>query len=147
MDPETTPPRRSLIRDVAFFQLKLLLDAARDLVLSPVSLAAALLDFVLSRHQAPRYFPAVLRLGERSEAWIDLWSAGRDAQSPERMNVDAVLSHVEAVVRDRLLKDAAEALHLGRLEPPGHGRSHRTTPQAQSFAPQSRARIRRTVAR
>ncbi|MBK6376276.1 hypothetical protein [Dokdonella sp.] len=100
MDPEITPPRRSLVRDVAVFQLKLLLDAARDLVLSPVSLAAALLDFILSKHQPPRYFPAVLRLGERSEAWIDLWSAGRGAQSNEHMNVDAVLSHVEAVVRD-----------------------------------------------
>lgn len=100
MDPESTPPRRSLVRDVAVFQLKLLLDAARDLVLSPVSLAAALLDFILSKHQPPRYFPAVLRLGERSEAWIDLWSAGRGAQSNEHVNVDAVLSHVEAVVRD-----------------------------------------------
>lgn len=96
--PQTV--RRSLIRDVAFFQFKLVLDTLRDLVLSPLSLAAALLDFLLSGHQPPRYFYAVLRLGERSEEWIDLWSAGRDARSREHMSVDALLAHVETVVSD-----------------------------------------------
>ncbi|MEO7936131.1 MAG: hypothetical protein ABIR27_07725 [Dokdonella sp.] len=98
MNLEPTP--RSLARDVAYFQLKLLLDTARDLILSPVSLGAALLDFMLSKYQPPRYFHAVLRFGERSEEWIDLWSAGRSAQSRDRMNVDALLSHVEEVVSD-----------------------------------------------
>lgn len=96
--PQTV--RRSLIRDVAFFQFKLVLDTLRDLVLSPLSLAAALIDFLLSGYQPPRYFYAVLRLGERSEEWIDLWSAGRDARSREHMNVDALLAHVETVVSD-----------------------------------------------
>lgn len=100
MNPEPAPTPRSLARDVAYFQLKLLLDTARDLILSPVSLGAALLDFMLSKYQPPRYFHAVLRFGERSEEWIDLWSAGRSAQSRDRMNVDALLSHVEEVVSD-----------------------------------------------
>lgn len=100
MKPEPAPTPRSLARDVAAFQLKLLLDTARDLVLSPVSLGAALLDFLLSGMQPPRYFHAVLRLGERSEEWIDLWSAGRSTRSGESMNVDALLAHVESVVSD-----------------------------------------------
>lgn len=100
MNPETVPTRRSLIRDVAFFQFKLLLDALRDLILSPLSIAAGLLDLLLSGFQPPRYFRAVLRLGEHSEEWIDLWSAGRDARSSEHMNVDALLAHVESVVSD-----------------------------------------------
>lgn len=100
MNPEPAPTPRSLARDVVFFQLKLLLDTLRDLILSPVSLGAALLDFLLSKHQSPRYFHAVLRLGERSEEWIDLWSAGRRARSHDRMNVDTLLSHVEEVVTD-----------------------------------------------
>ena len=100
MNSRPAPTPRSLARDVAYFQLKLLLDTARDLILSPVSLGAALLDFMLSKHQPPRYFHAVLRLGERSEEWIDLWSAGRSARSSQHSNVDALLAHVEAVISD-----------------------------------------------
>ncbi len=100
MIPASTPTRRSLIRDMAYFQFKLLLDALRDLVLSPLSLAAGAIDLLLSGFQPPRYFHAVLRLGERSEEWIDLWSAGRSARSSQHSNVDALLAHVEAVVSD-----------------------------------------------
>lgn len=100
MNPEPVPTRRSLIRDVAFFQIKLLLDALRDLILSPLSIAAGVLDLLLSGLQSPRFFSAVLRLGERSEKWIDLWSAGRSGRQRDQMNVDALLAHVEAVVSD-----------------------------------------------
>lgn len=100
MNSQSKPTRRSLIRDVAFFQFKLLLDTVRDLIFSPLSLAAALIDFLLSGVQSPKYFHAVLRLGERSEVWIDLWSAGRGARSSEDMNVDTLLAHVESVVSD-----------------------------------------------
>ncbi len=97
-DPARTP--RALARAVAMLQLKLLLDALRDFVLSPLALAAALLDFVLAWRQKPRFFHAVLRLGERTDEWIDLWSGARDTQSPQRENVDALLLRVEEVVRD-----------------------------------------------
>ena len=99
---ETHQPhvRRKLIRDVVLLQFKLLLGAARDLALTPITLVAAAIDFVFSARQAPRYFPLVLRLGERSDHWIDLWSAARDADAPPRENVEALLSRVEEVVRD-----------------------------------------------
>src|SRR5690606_32834271 len=87
-------------REVLLLQAKLLLDAARDVALSPLTLAAATLDFVLLKQQAPRYFRGVLRLGERSDEWIDLWSAARGPQAPPRENVEALLSRVEQVVRD-----------------------------------------------
>ena len=100
MNPETTSTRRSLIRDFAVFQFKLLLDTLRDLVLSPVSLGAVVLDLMLSGQQSPRFFRAVLRLGERSEEWIDLWSGAHAAKSTDRTNVDALLARVEEVVSD-----------------------------------------------
>lgn len=100
MKIEPVATARSLIRDVAAFQLKLLLDTLRDLILSPVSLGAALLDLLLAKIQSPRFFHAVLRLGERSEEWIDLWSAGRGSRASQHSNVDALLAHVEAVVSD-----------------------------------------------
>lgn len=91
--------RYALIRDVLQLQLKLLLGAARDLAVVPVTLAAALLDLILSKNQPPRFFHQVLRLGERSDHWIDVWSAARDEDS-QRGPVDSILASVEEVVRD-----------------------------------------------
>lgn len=89
----------ALARDVIGFQLKLLLDTARDLITSPIALVAAALDFLLMRQQSPRYFRGVLRVGKRSEEWIDLWaSAYEDRAQPE--TVDAVINSVEALLRD-----------------------------------------------
>ncbi|MGA8278282.1 MAG: hypothetical protein WB784_08815 [Rhodanobacteraceae bacterium] len=100
MNPDQARPPRSLIRDVLLLQLKLLLDALRDIALGPLALSAAMLDFLLSRRQTPRYFRLVLRLGERSDEWIDLWSGARDAPDEPRENVDALLGRVEEVIRD-----------------------------------------------
>jgi hypothetical protein len=116
MSPNPDPTPHSLARDVVFFQLKLLVDTLRDFILSPVSIAAALVDFMLSKKQAPRYFHAVLRFGERSEEWIDLWSAGRTSRRRHGANVDSLLTHVEEIVSDpkagarraRILKRWAE---------------------------------------
>jgi hypothetical protein len=99
MNPDLSTTRKTLIRDVLLLQLKLLLGAARDLAVVPVTLAAALLDLILSKQQPPRFFHHVLRLGEHSDRWIDVWSAARRDEAP-RGNVDALLASVEEVVRD-----------------------------------------------
>ncbi len=99
--PEHSTRQRGfeLARDLLGFQLKLLIDALRDLVTSPIALAAALLDLLLIRQQSPRHFRSVLRLGKRSEDWIDLWSSAYDEHTrPE--NVDAVLDSVQQLLRD-----------------------------------------------
>ena len=98
-----TEPKRAawpLIKAVALLQLKLLVGAARDLALSPITLAAAALDLLFLKSHEPRFFRATLRMGEHTEEWIDLWSHGRGADSPPRENLDALLSRVEEVVRD-----------------------------------------------
>jgi hypothetical protein len=97
--PDPTPaPTTLLLRDVLRFQLKLWLEALRDLVLSPVTLAAAALDFLLLKQQPPRYFRALLTLGRRSEDWIDLWSMVDRGAKGE--SVDALLAQIEHAVRD-----------------------------------------------
>ena len=92
--------RWGLIRAVVVLQLKLGLSALRDLVLIPVALIAALFDFVRLRDFEPRFFRQVLHLGERSDRYIDVWYHNDPAAAP-RENVDAPLSRVETVVRDR----------------------------------------------
>lgn len=90
-----------LLREVAAFQLKLVGEAVRDLVLVPVSLGAALLDLVLIRRQAPRFFTATQRIARRTEQQVDQWSAAaRDRYGAMPESVDGLLAHVEAVVRE-----------------------------------------------
>jgi hypothetical protein len=112
-------------------QLKLLLDALRDIALSPLTLAAALLDLARIKRHPPQFLRAVLRLGERTDGWIDLWSGARDPEAAKRGNIDTLLEHVEEIVRDphvgarraRVLKRWAErqvarARQRTALEPP-----------------------------
>ncbi|HZP66971.1 MAG TPA: hypothetical protein VFB32_11740 [Rudaea sp.] len=101
MNSQSKRPAGPLIRAVAMLQLKLFLGAARDLVLVPLTLIAAAFDLFMLKSQEPRYFRHVLRVGEHTESWIDLWSGARDPGEPPRENVDALLARIEEVVRDR----------------------------------------------
>jgi len=100
MSSEHKQTATRLIKEVVLLQLKVLLGAARDLALGPLALVAALFDLVSLKQREPRYFTAVLRFGEKSDRWIDVWSGGRDLESPPRENVDALIARVEEVVRD-----------------------------------------------
>lgn len=113
MDAEIKRKSGPLIRAVALLQIKLLLSAGRDLVLVPLALIAALIDLVQLKKQEPQHFRTVLRVGEKSDHWIDVWSHGRDEHMQPRENVDALLSRVEEVVRDRE-KGARQARVLKR---------------------------------
>lgn len=68
--------RRSLVRDVLIFHVKLWLDGLKDVVLVPLSMGAALIDLVLRT----RLFYRVLRIGERFDLWLNLFSAAERAE-------------------------------------------------------------------
>ena len=67
--------RWKFIRDVIVFQIKLLLDNLRDLVLMPVALAAAIVDLLVRGEREGTLFYKVLRWGAHSEKVIDVYSA------------------------------------------------------------------------
>jgi hypothetical protein len=100
MEPESKRKAVSLVKSVALLQLKLLLGAARDLILSPVTLAAAAFDLMRIKRHEPEYFRRVMKMGEQSEEWIDLWSAAREPGEPSRENIDTLLANLEQAVRD-----------------------------------------------
>lgn len=100
METEHKQGAVALIKAVAILQLKVLLGAARDLAVGPTAIAAALADLVLLKQQKPRFFAMVLRFGERSDRYIDVWSGARDPDEDPRENVDALIRRVETVVRD-----------------------------------------------
>jgi hypothetical protein len=92
--------RWRLVRDVAVFQIKLGMEAVLDIMLIPVSLAAAGLDLLLGNWRRPRWFHAVLRFGERCEHWIDLWGIATPGVDAPQSEVDAVLRNIEALIRN-----------------------------------------------
>lgn len=71
--PKGRPGRGVLIRDVAIFQLKLVIDELTDLFVMQLALAAALLDLVFPGRDGPRFFYRVLRAAERFDLWLNLY--------------------------------------------------------------------------
>ncbi|KIG16177.1 hypothetical protein DB30_04895 [Enhygromyxa salina] len=63
------------LRDLVVFQVKLLLEGFKDIVLGPLSLGAALLDFIAAKQAPDRYLDTVMRLGRRYEDALDLYGA------------------------------------------------------------------------
>ena len=81
-DPDT---RIKLLWDIIVFQLKLVADGFRDLVLVPISLIAALLGFVAGGKDPAVYFRQVLQFGRRTEIWINLFGFRRHAATSDAM--------------------------------------------------------------
>jgi len=74
--------RWRLVRDLAVFQGKLLVDGLKDLVLAPVSLVAALAGLLLDRDEPGRPFYTLLRWGHGFDRWVNLFGASRRALPP-----------------------------------------------------------------
>ncbi len=101
-DPDTRSARRSLIRDAAVFQVKLVFDGVRDLLLVPVSLVGAIMSLIDSKSGQPGpQFYDVLAYGKRTERWIDLFAALSDRETialPEDGSLDKVVNRMETYV-------------------------------------------------
>ena len=60
------------IRDFFIFQLKLVLDGFKSLVVFWCSIVAVVIDFLSGRGRRPRLFYSVLRASERFDLWLNL---------------------------------------------------------------------------
>jgi hypothetical protein len=96
--PEDTPGRWQIFRRLLIFQYKLLIDAAKDFLLSPLALAAALVDMTRLGPRSEMLFPALMRLGRRAERAINLF--GR-RQEDDEWTVDRLVDGVETSIRRR----------------------------------------------
>lgn len=85
---ETRERRWRLVRDLAVFQGKLLVDGLKDLVLAPVSLVAAIAGLVLDRSDPGRSFYMVLRWGHGFDRWVNLFGASQRALPPGPTSAD-----------------------------------------------------------
>jgi hypothetical protein len=109
-DPPEAESRWGLIRDLVVFQLKLALDASRDLVLVPVSMVAGIVDLVSGGEPPGKNFYAVVRLGRGTERWINLFGA---IDAPEREeavpSLDSLVGQLERRIVDQVERGGVTA--------------------------------------
>ena len=80
------------------FQLKLALDALRDVLLSPLSIIATAVDISEGKHGNNSYFEKLLALGRHSEKKINLFNQHSD-EPEQKFTVDTVVDQIESIVK------------------------------------------------
>jgi len=94
--------RGTLIRNAVVFQLKLMADGLRDLVLLPVSLIATIIGLLRGGDQPEREFLQVIEIGRESEQWINLFG-NHDVQDDTSAvaSIDALFTRVEKTLKQQ----------------------------------------------
>ena len=122
-DQNEGPDRRMLIRDVVVFQVKLLFDGFRDLLLVPVSIGAGIVSLLKSSPRPGPEFYDLLRLGSRSERWINLFGAAHHMPDPSDVadpfpteDVDELMNRVESFVVAEYRKGGVTTQAKDRLD-------------------------------
>lgn len=82
------------LRKFGVFQLKLIIDAFRDILLIWLSLGAFIIDLIQQNEGPDSYFEKVLRFGRGTERSINLFNQF-DAQERGDRSVDSILDDVE----------------------------------------------------
>lgn len=110
MKNEPRNPRIELFRDASVLQLKLLADGFRDAMLIPISIVAAIVGLVRGGENCDEEFRRVIKLGRRSERWINLFGQQQPlgVEHPAG-SMDIILSQVESVVMDQYRKGKSTA--------------------------------------
>jgi hypothetical protein len=115
--PPSKAARWGLIRDLAVFQVKLLVDGLKDLVLGPLSLLAGILDLVRGTDPAQGKFRGVLQAGAAFDRWVGLFDAVERSElgAAEQDSLDVQLRRIEALLveqheRGGVTADAKQAL-------------------------------------
>jgi hypothetical protein len=102
MSEKNTAKRSELIRNTVVFQVKLMADGFRDLVLVPVSLIASLIGLLRGGDEPDREFQQVIQVGRESEKWINLFGNHNEADDSHAVaSIDALFSKVEETLKQQ----------------------------------------------
>ena len=100
MSEPQTSKRGKLVRNAIVFQLKLMADGLRDLVLLPVSVIAAIIGFLRGGDDPERELNQVIDLGRETEEWINLFGNHEAREDTHSMaSIDALFTKVEDVLK------------------------------------------------
>ncbi len=119
-EPEPELSTKLAFRHLVNFQIKLAMDALRDLVLSPVSLIVFVVDSVTKPSLEDSLYLKLMRAGRRSDRIINLFD---EYTEHGEYTVDSTLSEVEQVIAREVGKERQRAANQKRLsgrggEPP-----------------------------
>lgn len=110
-------PRIALIRDATVLQVKLLADGLRDAALIPFSLIGAGIGLIRGGEDADREFRQIIKLGRRTERWINLFGHHRPlARKHPAGSLDSLIERVENVVRDQYRKGSTTSEAKAAIE-------------------------------
>ncbi|MGH7500452.1 MAG: hypothetical protein ACREL7_01730 [Longimicrobiales bacterium] len=97
-----------ILRDLAIFGVKVLLDGLKDIVLIQIAVVAAGLDVLFPRQPRGHRFYAVLRAAEHFDQWLNLYGAVQRAQASNQglfeasmAGADSLLGKLESIVTGR----------------------------------------------
>lgn len=100
MSDTDTSKRNELIRNTVVFQLKLMADGFRDLVLLPVSLVATIIGLLRGGDEPEREFLQVIEMGRESEQWINLFGNHDVPENSHAVaSIDALFTTVEKTLK------------------------------------------------
>jgi hypothetical protein len=121
---QETNVRLNLVRDIAVFQAKLVVDGLRDLLLVPASLIAGIISLASGSDGKPgTLFYRLLGVGKQSEQWINLFGALRNATAdfehslpfPDS-DLDDIVGKIENFVVDEQKRGGMTAQARERFE-------------------------------
>ncbi|MEL7296569.1 MAG: hypothetical protein AAGJ86_02845 [Pseudomonadota bacterium] len=116
-DNDSMPDKQTLIRDAIAFQIKLIIDGLRDVILIPVSLIATVLSLIKPGDKAGSEFYDVVAFGKETERKINLFGAAPERSSAEsglpEGDVDQVIEQVEQYLSKELQGDRFSQARAG----------------------------------
>lgn len=100
---ETNPSKRGvLVRNTVVFQLKLMADGFRDLLLLPVSLIATIIGLLRGGDEPEREFNQVIEVGRESELWINLFGNHDVTDDTNAIaSIDTLFTKVEETLKQQ----------------------------------------------
>ena len=110
---EPVPNRWQVLRDTIAFQFKLLMDGARDVLLSPISIGAAIFGLIFSPDNPGVYFNRLIKFGRKTDAWINLFGASHYDPNSETRDSNDIDSKDKA---RNTKKDISSDAYVKKLE-------------------------------
>jgi len=131
-EPDTSK-RSALVREAIIFQLKLMADGLRDLVLLPVSLIATVIGLIRGGDEPEREFNQVLKVGRDSEEWINLFGNHEGRENTNAIaSIDALFAKVEETLKQQYLAAGTSAKAQAEIDEALRA-AHDKTKQEKAF--------------
>lgn len=107
LPPDEPIPTKNAFRHLLVFQLKLLFDAVRDLLFSPISLIAFIIDSIMRPAVKDSFSYRLMHVGRRSDRIINLFD---EYTGSGDYTIDETVAEVEVVLQRELDKGLAEQI-------------------------------------